>query len=126
MVGFIHGNVWKDVSVLLIILVHLFIDAELSSWLACQPHKLDVTGSSPVSAITHLLSKGEIYKRKGVITIVLITKAEKDYLVAHGVRMGSGGISHTISKSKKRTYYLCESEWNIHKLNKYRKNKIVK
>ena len=65
-------------------------------------------------------------KRKGVITIVLITKAEKDYLVAHGVRMGSGGISHTISKSKKRTYYLCESEWNIEKLNKYRKNKIVK
>lgn len=35
--------------------------------------------------------------------------------------MGSGGISHTISKSKKRTYYLCESEWNIKKLNKYRK-----
>lgn len=29
--------------------------------------------------------------------------------------MGSGGISHTISKSKKRTYYLCESEWNIEK-----------
>lgn len=70
--------------------------------------------------------QGEIYKRKGVITIVLITKAEKDYLVAHEVRMGSGGISHTISKSKKRTYYLCESEWNIEKLNKYRKNKIVK
>lgn len=69
--------------------------------------------------------QGEIYKRKGVITIVLITKAEKDYLVAHGVHMGSGGISHTISKSKKRTYYLCESEWNIEKLNKYRKNKIV-
>ena len=40
--------------------------------------------------------------------------------------MGSGGISHTISKSKKRTYYLCESEWNIEKLNKYRKHKIVK
>lgn len=56
MVEFIHGNVREDVSVLLIILVHLFIDAELSSWLACQPHKLDVTGSSPVSAITHLLS----------------------------------------------------------------------
>ena len=65
-------------------------------------------------------------KRKGVITIVLITKAEKDYLVAHGVRMGSGGISHTIAKGRKRTYYLCESEWNIEKLNKYRKNKIVK
>lgn len=40
--------------------------------------------------------------------------------------MGSGGISHTISKSKKRTYYLCESEWNMKKLNKYRKDKIVK
>lgn len=40
--------------------------------------------------------------------------------------MGSGGISHTISKSKKRTYYLCESKWNIEKLNQYRKNKIVK
>ena len=40
--------------------------------------------------------------------------------------MGSGGISRTISKSKKRTYYLCESERNIKKLNKHRKNKIVK
>ena len=57
MVEFIHRIVWKDVSVLLIILVHLFIDAELSSWLAYQPHKLDVAGSSPVSAITHLLSR---------------------------------------------------------------------
>lgn len=40
--------------------------------------------------------------------------------------MGSGGISHTISTGRKRTYYLCESKWNIEKLNKYRKNKIVK
>ena len=40
--------------------------------------------------------------------------------------MGSGGISHTISKGKKRTYYLCESEWNIEKLNKYRKTKSYK
>nr|DAP47864.1 MAG TPA: hypothetical protein [Caudoviricetes sp.] len=48
----------------MIILVHLFIDAELSSWLACQPHKLDVTGSSPVSAITYLLSYGEIYNER--------------------------------------------------------------
>ena len=91
-----------------------------------QTVNLYVVGSIPTESVIHLLSRGEIYKRKGVITIVLITKAEKDYLVAHGVRMGSGGISHTISKSKKRTYYLCESEWNIEKLNKYRKNKIVK
>lgn len=64
MVEFIHESVWKNVSVLLIILVHLFIDAELSNWLACQPHKLDVTGSSPVSAITYLLSYGEIYNER--------------------------------------------------------------
>ena len=125
MVEFIHGNVWEDVSVLLIILVHLFINAELSSWLACQPHKLDVAGSSPVSAITYLLSRRNL-KRKECITILLISRDEKDYLVAHGVREGRNGISHTIAKGRKRTYYLCESEWNIEKLNKYRKNKIVK
>ena len=70
--------------------------------------------------------QGEIYKRKECITIVLISKDDKNYLVAHGVREGSNGISHTIAKGRKRTYYLCESEWNMKKLNKYRKNKIVK
>ena len=70
--------------------------------------------------------QGEIYKRKECITILLISRDEKDYLVAHGVREGRNGISHTIAKGRKRTYYLCESEWNMEKLNKYRETKIVK
>ena len=70
--------------------------------------------------------QGEIYKRKECITILLISRDEKDYLVAHGIREGRNGISHTIAKGRKRTYYLCESEWNMEKLNKYRETKIVK
>lgn len=91
-----------------------------------QTVNLYVVGSIPTESVTHLLSRGEIYKRKGVITIVLITKAEKDYLVDHGVRMGSGGVSHTVPTGKKRTYYLCESSYNMNKLANYRKNKIAK
>lgn len=57
-----HGGVhtWKCVRKCIGITNNtgaFFVDAELSSWLACQPHKLDVTGSSPVSAIIHLLSR---------------------------------------------------------------------
>lgn len=63
---------------------------------------------------------------KGMFIIVLITKAEKEYLVAHGVHEGSGGVSHTIPKGKARTYYLCESFYNMKKLEEYRKNKIAK
>ena len=90
-----------------------------------QTVNLRVVGSIPTESVTYLLSRRNL-KRKECITIVLISRDEKDYLVAHGVREGRNGISHTIAKGRKRTYYLCESEWNIEKLNKYRKNKIVK
>ena len=36
----------------------------------------------------------------------------------HGVHYGENGISHTVGKGKKRTYYLCESTVNMQKLNK--------
>ena len=36
----------------------------------------------------------------------------------HDVRYGENGISHTVGKGKKRTYYLCESAVNMQKLNK--------
>lgn len=84
-----------------------------------------VARSSRVIPITHLLLWRNL-ERKECIIIVLITKAEKDYLVSHGVRMGSGGVSHTIPKGKARTYYLCESFYNMKKLEEYRKNKIAK
>ena len=57
--------------------------------------------------------------------IVLITKAEKDYLVAHGVKFGYAGISHTDSRHR-RTYYMCENDDNKKLLSEYRKERIVK
>ena len=36
----------------------------------------------------------------------------------YGVPYGENGISHTIGKGKKKTYYLCESTWNMQKLQK--------
>lgn len=36
----------------------------------------------------------------------------------YGVPYGEGGISHTVGKGRKRTYYLCESVKNIQKLEK--------
>lgn len=53
--------------------------------------------------------------------LVRISKDEKNYLVNHGVRFGTNGISHTCScHSKRRTYYLCESSYNMKLLKKYR------
>ena len=40
----------------------------------------------------------------------------------HDVHYGENGISHTVGKGKKKTYYLCESAINMQKLNKI-KNK---
>ena len=68
----------------------------------------------------------EKFITKGMFIIVLISRSEKDYLIAHGVREGSNGISHTIPKGKKRTYYLCESNYNMRKLEEYRAKTIVK
>lgn len=63
---------------------------------------------------------------KGMFIIVLISKEEKEYLVSKGVRFGTNGISHTVPKSKARTYYLCESPRNMKLLNAYRKQMIAK
>lgn len=35
----------------------------------------------------------------------------------YGVPYGENGISHTLGKGKKKTYYLCESEKNMKKYN---------
>ena len=36
----------------------------------------------------------------------------------YGVPYGENGISHTVGKGKKRTYYLCENSRNMQKYNK--------
>ena len=41
-------------------------------------------------------------------------KLNSDY----GVPYGENGISHTLGKRKKKTYYLCESAKNMQKLQK--------
>lgn len=54
--------------------------------------------------------------------MIKISKRERFELEKMGVRMGSDGISHTVAKSKKRTYYLTETTSNLFKLNKIRSN----
>ena len=86
---------------------------------------MSYVGSNPTAAITYLLLWRNL-QRKECFIIVLISRTEKDYLVAHGVREGNNGISHTIPTGKQRTYYLCESEYNMNKLREYRAKTIVK
>ena len=80
------------------------------------------TGSNPVSPTTILLC-GK-YKTKDVFIIVKISKAERDKLVSMGVPVGSNGISKTHSHFT--SWYLCESRWNMQKLNKIRNAKYKK
>lgn len=72
------------------------------------------------TAITLLLEK---FKTKGLLVIVLITKAEKEYLVSKGVPFGYTGISHTVGKH--RTFYLCENARNMGLLKKFREKMIA-
>lgn len=66
------------------------------------------------------------FRTKGMFNIVLISKEEKNYLVSKGIRFGTNGISHTVPKSKARTYYLCENPHNMRLLNEYRKRILAK
>jgi hypothetical protein len=43
-----------------------------------------------------------------------------------GVRLGSGGISCTHSRHSGISYFLCESEWNVCKLEKIRDRVKIK
>lgn len=52
--------------------------------------------------------------------MVIISKQEKDKLLAAGVKYGENGISHTTSRHSGMTYYLCESRENMKLLNKIR------
>ena len=73
-----------------------------------------------MSATTLLLEK---FRTKGLLVIVLITKAEKEYLVSKGVPFGYTGISHTVGKH--RTFYLCENARNMGLLKKFREKMIA-
>lgn len=58
--------------------------------------------------------------------MIKISKAERDYLLTKGVRCGENGVASTIGKSKKKTYYLCESKRNKELINEYRSSIISK
>lgn len=55
--------------------------------------------------------------------MIRINKAERDYLLKHGVGCGENGVSRTHSHST--SWYLCESEKNLLKLDKYRQANVV-
>ena len=51
------------------------------------------------------------------LKIIKIDKNEKDFLESKNIPFGENGISHTVARGKKITYYLCESVRNkqLHK-----------
>lgn len=53
--------------------------------------------------------------------MVKITKAERDKLIAMGVKTGENGISRTYSTHGPRHYFLCESPYNMKRLKQIRK-----
>lgn len=62
----------------------------------------------------------KILKSKEVYNLIKISKSDaiklnKDY----GIPYGNNGISHTVSNV--RTYYLCESEYNMKMLRRIKK-----
>ena len=59
-----------------------------------------------------------------MLNIKEISREERDYLVANGVKFGVyGGISRTGKESRRHCkYYLCESKENMILLNNIRKN----
>lgn len=85
-----------------------------------------VVGSSPTAPTIYLcmwLQRNFI--RKVCISIVLITKKEKEYLVEHGYKFGSGEMLHH-TWSKNRKYYLTENPDVLLDLEEYRKQRILK
>lgn len=65
------------------------------------------------------------YRRKKVLTIIRISRKEKDYLAANGVCQGPGGdIHHTVARHR-RTYYMTESENAENLLSQYRRSVTI-
>lgn len=50
--------------------------------------------------------------------MIRITKAERDYLVTHGIKCGENGVSRTYTRYKH--YYLAETNKNLQTLAKCR------
>lgn len=55
--------------------------------------------------------------------MIRINKAERDYLIAHGIKTGENGISRTYSHNT--SWYMAETKKNMACLDKYYKEKIV-
>ena len=61
----------------------------------------------------------EIYRIKGRKLMIKISQEIAKQLNSnYGVPYGENGISHTVGKGKKKTYYLCESPRNVRFLEK--------
>lgn len=58
--------------------------------------------------------------------ILLINRKERDELIKMGVKLGYGGVSCTHSRHSGVTYYMCESPWNMEKLNAIRERVKIK
>ena len=50
--------------------------------------------------------------------MIKISKEIAQALNSNGVPYGENGISHTVGKGRKKTYYLCENARNMQKLQK--------
>lgn len=55
-------------------------------------------------------------KKEEKILIKISKEIAQELNRNYGVPYGENGISHTLGKSKKKTYYLCESSKNMQKL----------
>lgn len=86
-------------------------------------HNQKHVGSIPTPAIYPYQTEINL---KDVNIIIRITKQERFFLEEHGVNMGSGGISATLGKGFKKTYYLCESYKNLKLHKKYLESILAK
>ena len=67
----------------------------------------------------------ENLRRKKVLTILKITKHERNYLVSNGLRPGpDGDIHHTVARHR-RTYYMTESAQAMRLHEKYYRSLVI-
>lgn len=57
-------------------------------------------------------------KKRGMKMIKISKEIAQTLNSNYGVPYGENGISHTVGKGRKKTYYLCENARNMQKLQK--------
>ena len=85
-----------------------------------QSHDLEIVGAEPTPAILSYWINSE---RKKEMTIIKISKNEKDYLIANGIGYGENGIKSTSTHHK--SWRVTESKRCMYLLREYRNKTIT-